>query len=208
MRWSDVNLKEKCLDVTRTLLYQKLEGDTGKTFHIHPPKTATSLRRVYFDERCKLALMSQFRKKSNISLRETSSPLEGLEDLLFVTKYNTPLNSSLYSSAIQRIVDLINESRSAVDQFETFSGHCFRHTYATRAFEADVDPKVVQKQLGHATLKMTMDLYTHLFEDKKLEELTKLDAHSEGVFASSDSLKEQRYRETLNPKVVPISEVV
>lgn len=109
---------------------------------------------------------------------------------------------------IQRIVDLINESRSAVDQFETFSGHCFRHTYATRAFEADVDPKVVQKQLGHATLKMTMDLYTHLFEDKKLEELTKLDAHSEGVFASSDSLKEQRYRETLNPKVVPISEVV
>ena len=109
---------------------------------------------------------------------------------------------------IQRIVDLINESRSAVDQFETFSGHCFRHTYATRAFEADVDPKVVQKQLGHATLKMTMDLYTHLFEDKKLEELTKLDAHSEDVFTSSDSLKEQRYRETLNPKVVPISEVV
>lgn len=106
------------------------------------------------------------------------------------------------------IVDLINESRSAVDQFETFSGHCFRHTYATRAFEADVDPKVVQKQLGHATLKMTMDLYTHLFEDKKLEELTKLDAHSEDVFTSSDSLKEQRYRETLNPKVVPISEVV
>ena len=208
LRWSDVNLKEKYLDVTRTLLYQKLEGDTGKAFHIHPPKTATSLRRVYFDERCKLALMSQFRKKSNISLRETSSPLEGLEDLLFVTKYNTPLNSSLYSSAIQRIVDLINESRSAVDQFETFSGHCFRHTYATRAFEADVDPKVVQKQLGHATLKMTMDLYTHLFEDKKLEELTKLDAHSEDVFTSSDSLKEQRYRETLNPKVVPISEVV
>ena len=58
------------------------------------------------------------------------------------------------------------------------------------------------------TLKMTMDLYTHLFEDKKLEELTKLDAHSEDVFTSSDSLKEQRYRETLNPKVVPISEVV
>lgn len=115
---------------------------------------------------------------------------------------------NIYATYIQRIVDLINESRSAVDQFETFSGHCFRHTYATRAFEADVDPKVVQKQLGHATLKMTMDLYTHLFEDKKLEELTKLDAHSEDVFTSSDSLKEQRYRETLNPKVVPISEVV
>lgn len=102
----------------------------------------------------------------------------------------------------------INESRSTIDRFEPFSGHCFRHTYATRAFEAGVDPKVVQKQLGHATLKMTMDLYTHLFEDKKLEELTKLDAHSEDVFTSSDILKEQRFRETLNPKVIPIDGVV
>lgn len=205
LRWQDVDLVGHKINVTRTLLYQKLEGDSGKTFHIHPPKTESSNRVVLFsDERCVLALKSQFSKKSNIALRGTSSPLPGLEDLLFVTKYNTPLNSVLYSAAIQRIVDLINENRCNLENFETFSGHCFRHTYATRCFEAGVAPKVVQKQLGHASLKMTMDLYTHLFEDKRISELEKLNVHSEQVFSSSDELKLKRYADALHPKVINI----
>ncbi|MCI9198183.1 MAG: tyrosine-type recombinase/integrase, partial [Lachnospiraceae bacterium] len=40
--------------------------------------------------------------------------------------------------------------------------HIFRHTFATRCFENGVDAKVVQSYLGHASLKMTMDLYTHV----------------------------------------------
>lgn len=140
-----------------------------------------------------------------MSLRETSTPLPDLEDLLFVSKYNTPLNSSLYSSAIQRIVDLINESRCKIELFESFSGHCFRHTYATRCFESGVDPKVVQKQLGHASIKITLDLYTHLFEDKHISELAKFNAHSEQVFAASDELKEKRYLEAQSPKIVNLN---
>lgn len=204
LTWEDIDLKARTISVTKTLLYQKLEGDSSKMFHIHPPKTEASNRIVHFDERCALALKSQFRKKSNIALRTTSSPLPGLENLLFVTKYNTPLNASIYNSAIQRIVDLINESRCELERFEPLSGHCFRHTYATRCFEAGVEPKVVQKQLGHASLKMTMDLYTHLFEDKKLEELGKFTSYSDSVFTSSDALKERRYQEALHPKVITL----
>lgn len=205
LRWEDIDLTAHTINVTRTLLYQKLEDDDKKTFHIHPPKTESSFRKVHFDERCGLALKSQFRKKSNVSLRETSMPLPDLEDLLFVSKYNTPLNSSLYSSAIQRIVDLINESRCQIEQFETFSGHCFRHTYATRCFESGVDPKVVQKQLGHASIKMTLDLYTHLFEDKHTSELTKFSAYSEQMFSASDALKEKRYLAAQDPKIVNLN---
>lgn len=201
LTWRDIDLQSRTISVTKTLLYQKLDIDDENLFHIHPPKTATSNRMVHFDERCELALQSQFRKKSNIALRSTSAPLPGLEDLLFVTKYNTPINSSIYCSAIQRIVDLINESRCELDQFESMSGHTFRHTYATRCFEAGVDPKVVQKQLGHASLKMTMDLYTHLFEDKRLEELDKLNRYSEDIFSASHS------KEALHPKVVNISTI-
>lgn len=205
LRWQDVDLKANTLSVTRTLLYQKLEGDTRKEFHIHPPKTESSVRIVNFNERCAQALRSQFRKKSNVALRSTSSPIEGLEDLLFVTKYNTPLCSQIYCDAIDRIVELINESRSDLDPFERFSGHCFRHTYATRCFEAGVDPKVVQKQLGHASLQMTMDLYTHLFPDKKEDELNKFTAYSDELFTASDSLAAKRYMECLHPKVVNLA---
>lgn len=207
LRWQDIDLKARTISVTRTLLYQKLEGDTRKEFHIHPPKTESSIRTVSFGERCAQALKSQFRKKSNIALKTTSTPLEGYEDLLFVTKFNTPLCSQIFCDAIDRIVDLINESRCELEMFDRFSGHCFRHTYATRCFEADVDPKVVQKQLGHASLQMTMDLYTHLFSDKKDDEMDKFVCYTESLFSASDELAEKRYLEHLHPKVVNLNSV-
>ncbi len=40
--------------------------------------------------------------------------------------------------------------------------HDVRHTMATTALEAGVHPKVVQEQLGHATIAVTMDIYSHI----------------------------------------------
>ena len=58
---------------------------------------------------------------------------------------------------------------------EGFSGHCFRHTFATRCFEAGIQPKTVQSYLGHATLQMTMDLYTAVLEKKKQDDIQLLE---------------------------------
>ncbi|MFA9465690.1 MAG: tyrosine-type recombinase/integrase [Velocimicrobium sp.] len=47
--------------------------------------------------------------------------------------------------------------------------------FATRYFEAGIKPKTVQQYLGHATLQMTMDLYTHVLKEHSQEEMTKLE---------------------------------
>ena len=95
-------------------------------------------------------------------------------DYLFVTKFNTPLNSQIYSDAIKAVIKQINLVRPLDNQFEVFSGHTFRHTFATRCFENGVDAKVVQSYLGHASLKMTMDLYTHVTDEKSVMDIEKI----------------------------------
>ena len=95
-------------------------------------------------------------------------------DFLFVTKFNTPINSQIYSDSIKRIVEQINLTREFADEFPVFSGHTFRHTFATRCFEVGIQPKVVQSYLGHATLKITMDLYTHVTDEKSANDIERI----------------------------------
>src|SRR5687768_8191026 len=54
--------------------------------------------------------------------------------------------------------------------------HDLRHTYASLMAEAGAPPKYVQKQLGHSSFQVTMDIYSHLFPDGNREWVMKLDA--------------------------------
>lgn len=54
------------------------------------------------------------------------------------------------------------------------SYHAVRHTYATRLFELDIPVKTVQVLLGHSEVATTLDIYTHVMEDKKIEAIEKL----------------------------------
>ena len=172
----NLNFKKKEIYVTNTLLYQKLDGDEKKTFHLGEPKTYSSIRTVPINNICEAALLSQIRIHKIIYERSPYKSTLQFPNLLFTTKYCTPLNSVLYSAAIDKIVDEINLMRDSLDQMERFSGHTFRHTFATRCFEAGIEPKTVQSFLGHATLQMTMDLYTSVMPQKKKSDMDKLES--------------------------------
>ena len=51
--------------------------------------------------------------------------------------------------------------------------HALHHTYAARAIERGMQPKVLQKLLGHASIKATMDRYVHV-TDASLSNAVKL----------------------------------
>lgn len=57
--------------------------------------------------------------------------------------------------------------------FPYFTLHSTRHTFATRCIENGMDPQVLKTILGHATLSMTMDLYSHVLPDTKAEQMEK-----------------------------------
>ena len=166
----DINFEEKYIDVNKTLVYQKYLDDECKTFHLEPPKTKRSYRHVPINSTCIDYLKRQVELKEIVSSRRPKMQT----DYLFVTRFNTPLNSVIYSDAIRSVIRRINETRNPKNQFDFFSGHTFRHTFATRCLEAGIQPKVVQSYLGHATLKMTMDLYTHVTNEKATEDIERI----------------------------------
>ena len=173
----DIHFDERYIDVNKTLVYQKYLDDDCKTFHIEPPKTKQSYRHVPMNSECRKYLERQLELKKVI---KNKRPKEQ-NDYLFVTKYNTRLNSQIYADSIRAIIKQINLTRSFDNEFPVFSGHTLRHTFATRCFEAGVQPKVVQSYLGHATLQMTMNLYTHVTDKKASNDIERIVADKNNV---------------------------
>lgn len=57
------------------------------------------------------------------------------------------------------------------------STHSLRHTFATRCAESGVTAKTVQQWLGHKTLEMTLNVYTHVNSDFEKKETIKFDTY-------------------------------
>lgn len=159
LTWSDVDLKKRVLHVRHKLCYFRKDGKY--TFELHDTKTMNGRRDIPLTQRAYEALRRQRVKKLQVELKGRKAP-DGYENLVFVTKNNRPTQQFIVEEGILACVKRIQKE---YPEFEKFAPHCFRHTFATRAIENGMQPKTLQKVLGHGSLQMTMDLYCHVTDD-------------------------------------------
>lgn len=187
LTWRDVDFSNNVIHVNKSLVYQKYDEDTGKEFHIGPTKTESSVRdlkmtfivREYFEKQKRLHKILEDKLCENkkllldrfIDTRYSEDIYQSIRyrDLVFTTRFLTPLCTQTYIDSIKVIVDEINLQRDEVDYLEEFSGHAFRHTFATRLYEETLDIKLVSSLLGHARVQTTADLYIHT-TDRTIEQ--------------------------------------
>ena len=171
LTWKDIDFENESLSVTGTLKYFK---DTG--FYKDTPKSDSGNRTVpLLPSICKmLKHVRREQNKERLSAGSKWKPVKGLEHLVFTTKTGEPLKKRTIAYDIDHITDEINENEKDTPHFEKFSPHTLRHTFATRALENGIPPKVVQDILGHSSITMTLDLYTHVLPKTKSTEILKI----------------------------------
>ncbi len=54
--------------------------------------------------------------------------------------------------------------------------HCLRHTHATQLLRQGVHPKIVSERLGHASVAITLDIYSHVLPGMQEDAADKVDA--------------------------------
>lgn len=171
LTWDDIDLKGKYpkINVNHTLCYFGKDGEY--VFEMHNTKTANSKRIIPLTDRAVKALRRQKIQKQEIVFKGKIAP-EGYENLVFITRNNKPTQQFLVQECLNLIIKRIQKDNS---NFEAFSPHTFRHSFATRAIERGMQPKTLSRILGHKSLKTTMDLYCHVTEDTLMEEMKKME---------------------------------
>ncbi len=169
LKWSDVDLLNRKIEVKRTLCYVCQDG--RYTFDLHDTKTMNGKRVIPLTSNAIQALREQ--KTKGYSMVK-----EGCDDLVFFTRKGKPLELRTLQGSIDCIIKNIQKEQD----FERFTPHTFRHTFATRAIEFGMNPKTLQKILGHSSLQLTMDLYCHVTNDTLFTEMAKFE-NAQGVWS-------------------------
>ena len=149
LRWGDVDLSLRRASVRQCLVAVGYELVFQTT-----PKTKGSVRSLALDPATVAALRTHHAAQA--AERLSWGPSYEDHDLAFPKENGTPLHPQSVSRAFVRAA---KRTGLAPIRF-----HDLRHSYATAALRGGEHPKVVSERLGHSSIGITLDTYSHLIE--------------------------------------------
>lgn len=162
--WRNVNLDGKYLQV-QTIVKRLRSGVTEKD-----AKTTGSRRKVALTNAAVEALRAHRQRQREECLHAGDAWHD--RDLVFCTQTGGYLISSNVDTAYKRLV-----ARSGLPRIRF---HDLRHTAATLMLLRGIHPKIVSEMLGHASVAITLSLYSHVLPDMQSAATAALDALLEG----------------------------
>lgn len=166
--WSDVDFKNNSIMITKSRLSVRGED------YVQPPKTDAGRRRIFIPP-----ILVQVLKKYHTRYLENKLRFgkDFIDSGYVVTHLNgKPLTPQGISNCYLRFTKRI--------PLKYINFHSLRHCYSSLLIAQGENPKVVQKNLGHATLEMTLMSYSHAFESSQkmaAERLQETLALEEGI---------------------------
>ncbi len=162
LQWKDVDVQTGVITVCRALVRRK-----GGGWYYGEPKTPRSRRNIPLPSSMLRALITHKRSQAEVRLKAGAEYQNN--DLVFATGDGTPL---LLRNIIRRHFRPVLK-RAGLP--ETLRLYDLRHTCATLMLSAGVHPKVASERLGHSSVTLTMDVYSHVLPSMQQDATEKLE---------------------------------
>ena len=182
LRWQDVDLENRVIDINHSMTYFRRGTKAPYTFafRFEPPKTRAGIRKIPMLDDVYDVLKELYDDQTKNGF--SSLVVDGAKGFIFINKSGTLYKHNAIDHSIKRIVNNHNAEEIVKAKKEHrepillpfFSCHTFRHTFCTRFCENETNVKVIQAVMGHADINTTMDIYAEVTEKKKKESMENL----------------------------------
>ena len=168
LKWEDVDFDNSVIYVNHTLAYFIKDGKY--VYEMHNTKTKAGKRKIPMTRTAAKILRYQKWNRQRMIAEKPCS--EEYRDLVFSTRGNAPANRHVVLQSMKGVFKHIQKKH---ENFEPFTPHTFRHTFATRALENGMQIKTLSRILGHSRIEITLNLYCHVTDDTLFEEMLKME---------------------------------
>lgn len=159
LKWSDIDFENKKITVNKTATRIK-EKQTLQT-----PKTKNSKRVISIDP-ATLSILKSWKKDQIKIYFKNGKHFEGDDNFIFTNQRADWVHIHNFIPYFKRFV--------SDHKLKPITPHGLRHTHASLLFSAGVEPKNISDRLGHSTVQITLDLYTHITEEQRTDTVDKL----------------------------------
>lgn len=159
LKWSDIDFENKKITVNKTAV--RIEGKQ----RLQTPKTKNSKRVISIDPTT-LSILKSWKKDQMKIYFKNGKHFEGDDNFIFTNQRGDWVHIHNFIRYFKRFI--------ADHKLNPITPHGLRHTHASLLFSAGVEPKNISDRLGHSTVQITLDLYTHITEEQRTDTVEKL----------------------------------
>src|SRR5690625_4521169 len=159
LKWDSVDFENKTIYVQRAIKKSK-EG-----WELEDLKNSSSYRSITMSENLISELKKHKGKQNEHKLRDRKDYND--QGFVAATKTGTFILPSNLSRSFRTIRQKL--------KIKQIRFHDLRHTHASLLFSLKEHPKVVQERLGHSSIEITMDTYSHMLPNMQKSAAQKLD---------------------------------